>query len=134
MEGRDELFDASNLDGFLRQTGDLLKLYLKSFSIAHLEGEQADHMIHIVENAQSSLDYLLETGYPEECFEDLLPILSEAAKGALSLLGRDHKEGYSATFQTSPNNVHMVRSSVGFLESQLSCLVLDDESASSDSD
>jgi hypothetical protein len=127
MEGRDELFDASNLDGFLCQTGELLKLYLENFSIARLEGEQAHHMIHILENAKSSLAYLVETGYPEECFEDLLPILSEAAKEAFLLLEREHKSGFEATFQTSPNRMQMVRTSVGFLEAQLSSLILDEE-------
>lgn len=126
MEERDALFDASNLDGFLCQMGDLLKLYLKNFSISCLKKEQAHHMIHIIDNAQSSLDYLLETGYPEECFEDLLPILSEAAKGALLLLEKEHKGGFQATFQTSPNRIQMVRTSTGFLEAKLSSLILDE--------
>lgn len=132
MEGRDDLFDACNLDGFLRQTGNLLKLYLKRFSIADLDKEKGHLMIDILGNAQSSLEYLIETGYPEECFEDLLPILSEAAKGALELLERESKGGFRAEFQTGPNNVQMVRTSTGYLEAKLSCLVLDEERSSSE--
>jgi len=132
MSGRDDLFDATNLDGFLCQTGDLLELYLKRFSIAHLDKEKGHQMIHIVGNAQSSLDYLVETGYPEECFEDLIPILSDAAKGARELLGRETKGGFEATFQTSPNSMQMVRTSTGFLEAQFSGLIVDEDSSSSD--
>lgn len=130
MEGRDKLFDASNLYGFLFQTGNLLKLYLKNFPIARLKGEQAHHMMDIVGNARASLDYLIESGYPEEDFEDLRPILSEAAKGVLALLKKEPKGKFKATFQKSPNQMQLVRTSTGFLEAQFSGLVLDEEGSS----
>ncbi len=129
-ENRDELFDG-DLGHFLCQTGDLLQLYLKNFSIEDLQGAQANHMICILADAKGSLSYLQECG-EDDGFENLLPVLSDAAKGALSLLKKDHKSSFKATFLTGLDRGQEVRAGSAFLESQLSSLILDEEDPSSD--
>ncbi|WP_156956743.1 hypothetical protein [Candidatus Odyssella acanthamoebae] len=78
---------------------------------------QQQNLIDLMLDAQDSIDYLIETGFPEEEFKDSLRFLKKFKN-----IIRKWKKMPSltkGTYQNSPNSQHFFRSSSGYYQSRI---------------
>lgn len=98
---------------------DVLKLIAAKYKIESLVGDFASNFLNFIKDAQATLEYWIETGFPEEELQAEGEFLHSLSKPCLILLEKQNSlhRVSSVTFQSNINQTTSVRTSPDYLRS-----------------
>lgn len=132
LEGYDFYFRET--DEFFFDYINLLKHLASCYKIVDLRGDYADRFLDFIRSAQDSLDYWIETGFPEEEFESVDKFLKSMIAPCLTLFDQQNNKGpiATATFQTNIHHEKTSKYSTSYIRNILENLGLEEAGSESD--
>lgn len=124
-----------NIEVYLRKLIEVLKVIDAKHKIESLDGDAASNFLNCIKDAQKTLEYLLETGYPKEIFTEVGNFLKEMCSKATALFDSQEKPGgiYTANFQSNVNRTTVMKANVDYIGSIFENLGMSDSDSEASS-
>ncbi|MBW8309468.1 MAG: hypothetical protein K0M45_07535 [Candidatus Paracaedibacteraceae bacterium] len=106
-----------DLDDNLSNFISILKRVYRVVQTQELTEDQKQNLLDLLLDARDNIDYLVETEYPEEEFEDSLEFLKKSKK--VITKWKKMPSLTKGTYQNSPNSYHSFRSADGYYQSRI---------------
>lgn len=116
-----DLYDFDDIEVYFRRLIHVLRIIESKHDLESFQGDSAWNVISFVSDAQDSLDYMIETGWPKKLFTEEKQFLKKMSSISSALLDQNASsdKGVNATFQTNINRATSMRTAPGYLQAKL---------------
>jgi hypothetical protein len=121
-----ELYDVDDLETYFAKFIKVMKVIVSKHPINNLQGDRASNFLDLANEAQDTLDYLIETGYPSSVFEEQRRFLRNIQAPTSQLLDQQPQNGgtIETQFQTSIDRGRIVKANASYLKAKVEGLGL----------